>query len=371
MSVRKSKTFLGDLHLGVRRAEHTISKSQAALAQYLFDLAVEIAQEAKERLSPVYQAGDMFDRHSNKESVVLQGMKLAALLERAMGGNHDQLNIAGAIGSLHLVKEAMGEKGQGSVIILNDDMSQPYAFTEVTPGPVKATSITIVPHALTQDLFEQSLREAVRQAEENEGCFKILMLHCNVGDNFGHTEAEGSTLSLTVALQKEMEETFDLILVGHEHEPDHRSEKTIILGNIFPLSFGEISDRYVWDLDLTTFELTQTPIFVASEQYMRLDVEIALNGNAVIGQKVQLLEIVGSIKAIDYPALSRAIQGLWHDNDGLLALKNSVDVERSGKAEKSQQETFIPKSLRETVAESIQKTPYADAYAEIEAEVER
>lgn len=368
------RLFITDPHLGVKRTQHTTQASRKRLQQHIYEKTVSVIEEAKAQGYRVYILGDLFDLENNPEEIVAQGIHVAQLADRVEGGNHDQKNDVSAYCSLHLVREALRVHDDDPKIVMNPNPSEPYCFSEVSP--CDKTVLTFVPHCLTQDLFIESLHQAVlsNQTEApGDGWNRVLCLHCNVGNGFGHVEGQGSALWLTDELRDEMEEMFDHIIVGHDHHP-RQDGKLTILGNVYPISFGEIENRYSWILDSMTHEITKHELLFEVEYgYHILNVEHLLEmvdaDDLSLG--AQLVEITGEIKAHDYPALARAIQKLWKANeDTLFAVKNSVVVDKPGAAERDKSKAFAPKSLPELVRDAISETPFKTEYETLVSEVE-
>lgn len=363
--------FFTDIHLGVSRAANTSSRSKLALQAHLYELAQDIVAKGLRAGARIFNLGDMFDRHSNKEPIVLQGLKVARSCDRVLAGNHDQINIVGSMGSLALVREALMEENPNDPrIIINPDPTQPYAFTEFNVAD--RVSMSFVPHCYTQELFEQSIEIAIADAHDSaqEGSFKILCLHCNIGD-FGHSEPEASTLCLTELLQDVVAESFDLILVGHEHTPAtlHKG-KIVVLGNTHPVSFGEIADRFIYWFDTTTRTLNKEQIFKASDEYQIISAEDLIEAEGQIDTPSSMIDITGLLKPQEWPKLSRALQNFWRRNEeNVFAVRNQAEVDKPDSVKRTKA-GYIPRTLPEVVADEIKDTPFQKEYDELAAEVQ-
>lgn len=359
--------FFTDVHLGLRRSSHTSAKSLIALQDHIFETAYHLVQREKESGARVFNLGDLFDRHSNEERIIRQGGRIARLTDRTLGGNHDMINIVDAVGSLTVVRDFLDD-GDGPRVVMAPDPGKPYSYTEVNVQD--GVTVTFVPHVLTQEVFERSLVEACDLAKhENKKLYNILCLHCNVGDMFHAAEAEGSSLCLTTELERMVCGAFDLVLLGHDHHPRVLNKgKLVVLGNLYPVTFGEIEDRFVWHFDTVTKKLEREQVFDASTQYGRFEVDVLLETDD-FEEEVELLEIIGTIQPHNFPALTRAIQKLWKTNPGLFAIKNSVEIDRPESAKKDRTPDFIPRTLRERVGEAVVEAGYSQEYAELVREV--
>lgn len=358
--------FCTDFHLGVKSASHTTIRSQNSLQKHIYEKGLEIVTSARESGARVYNLGDMFHRHSNKEPIVLQGLNIARQCHRILAGNHDVLNIAGTVGSLRLVGEALrDEDPENPRVVIAPDQSEPYCYTEVNLD--ETTSITFVPHCLTQELFEASVQLAMDDQLDNEECFSILCLHCNVNDNFGHLEEEGATLCLTEAMQKKVLERFNLVLVGHEHKPQvlHKG-RLQVLGNLFPVSFGEIEDRYVYWFDTKTKKLTKERIFDTENESMQITHAELLDCKGEMEVTHSLVEITGNVTPHEYPELARAIKKFWDTNEEtLFAVRNMVEIDKPSAAKKKTKDGYVPRTLQDVVKEEADTAGFGAEYEEL------
>lgn len=355
----KNILWFTDPHLGVRRSSHTSAKSQLLFQQHLFDLSMDIVTDIAAKHEAVsFCAGDLFDRFANPESIIAQGIEVAKKCVAVLEGNHDRKNNTEVVGSLDLVAQA------GAEIVRNEEPSKPF-FKAMTVG--NKVTLFFIPHCFTQSIFEQSIKFAIQQfTPAQKKAKRVLVLHCNSKPWNGEVQLEGCTLGLTEELTDLIVKHFDLCLLGHEHIPQSlRGGKIRVLGNIFPLGFGEIADRFVYVMDLDTLAMKPIKVFDAKEGACQINVDELLNFNGEMNVGQGLVEIVGEIRSEDYPQLSRALMTFWKANDGsLLAVKNSVVVLKSATASPSKQ-AISSRSLPEVVEEEVGKTDLADTYREV------
>lgn len=308
--------FSTDLHIGFRPKSNVTTASAAAYQQTVYENALEFSEFcAKSKAS--FILGDLFDKFSNSERIIAQGMDVVSPYSGVMTGNHDIKNIEGSVSSAQLLAST------GKMFYTHGTEPQ-FVLYEV-----EDTDFYFCCHYYTQDLFEQAVNQAVEKAKA-QGRKSVLMLHANVGDGYtGEVHGEDCTLFLTEALQKKVMSAFDLILVGHEHNKrvvtrKNAKGKIVILGNHFPLSFGEMVNKYVHTLDLATMELTEHLVWDASREYLEL------SASEVIGKDVevpcQFAEIVGNIAPEQKPLLAKAITTIWKNSPRLLALRNKTEV---------------------------------------------
>ncbi len=351
-----------DPHLGLRRASHTTTRSQRLLRDRLFEQCEEVIRHRDELICEnpdvwTVCAGDMFDQFSNDEETIEQGAKIAESCDIVLAGNHDESNRTDVIGSLRLIWNITK-----SSILLSPDQSKPYA--EVAKPPYSnEVAIICVPHCLNQELFEQSIAIAVQKHEELATVQrKLLLLHCNLGSGYGRLEDASSSLYLTPELQERVA-CFDHVIVGHEHEIKQIGNIKV-LGNTYPVSFGEISDRFFYVYDTDTNEFEQHLLFSAEREYGQLEAVELLESEGKISTSKFLVEITGTIKQSEHAALARATANFWKTNDHLYAVKKSVEVEKLGEVN-ARKHDVEARTLPEIVKAAVSEAGFAAEFDEL------
>lgn len=357
--------FFSDPHLGVQRTSNTTTRSAAALREVVYDRTVEIIGSF-EYCHGVYCLGDLFDTPSNNENTIMQGYSVLSGITGCIAGNHDIVNRAGAVSSLQLLKEIFAGTNEFK-IILNSDLGSPYTCVIAHDN----LGLTLVPHAMTQKLFCESLDIALNATTANPG-YRVLGLHCNVGvPGYADPTDDGTTLFLTQDYQERLLNVYDRILVGHEHVPHSFHQGRLqILGNVFPLGFGEIANRYRYVLDTETCELEAIETFNSDEHYLELPVGDLLASNGEYESSASLVQITGLIKHTEYADLARSLAKFWKLNDNVLMVKNAVQIEDVGKPGKKGAQGFIPRTLPELVDEAVANTSFKPEYDESVAAAE-
>lgn len=363
--------FFTDPHIGVRRASHTTTASQEKMRQFIFDEVVSMLDKNRGEMSAddiTVCLGDLFDLYSNKEDTLKQGVVVASRCDYVLAGNHDLRNNVDTVSSLQLLQhmeiqdDSAVDSEKSKFIISPNGASPYYRNVEVC----EELALSFIPHCFTQEIFEKSLDEAISNRPKT---FTILCLHCNVSEGFGHSEADATALYLTDEMQKKIRKHFDLCLVGHEHEPKE-DKRIVTLGNFFPVSFGEIGNRYVYWFDTETKQLTKDAIFGTDEQYASFSVYEFLSSGGDIETGVPMVEIVGDITAAEYPDLSRALMKFWKiNNETLFAVKNSVSVERPEAVKKNDKGSRM--SLPELIKASASKAGFDEELNALTSEIER
>ena len=350
VSPRREFSIFTDPHLGLKRSTNTTQKSQELLREHLYELALELSTR-----HGAICVGDLFDKSENSEETILQGIKVSSQCNYVLAGNHDIKNIAGSVTSFDVVDAALAD----CTMIKNPDLSKPYIYTR--------GGFTFIPHCLTQDIFEACVREAcdAPYPDPEESPTLALFLHCNVGDGFGEVDGEGSCLWLTSELQALVVERFDFVLVGHEHTPKTLHDgKLVILGNTFPLSFGEISDRYYYTLDTDKKTLERTLSVRATDIFEEIPVELLFSAKGAYETNKVLIDIVGEINFNESSEYARYISTFWKTNPHLLMVRKSVEVRNMGKLVR---ECKIDKrGLVEVIREQLGERGFASEMSELE-----
>jgi len=316
-----------DPHFGLRRLSGTTSATQDQFENLLAEKAEAAVRLLKEHgAEETYCLGDLFDKFSNSEKVIKRAGKLLNEIDFVLAGNHDISNVVGRISSLHLLKEL----NSGSCVI------------DISPDPslpcfgVRGNFFS-VPHCISGKVFEDSIKLACEVASKVEGNV-YLLLHCNassaeLGTGFGGAGPSETELWLTPELQEICEEVFTRVFIGHEHEPKYyrkgelttlKDAKIVILGNTFPLSFGEISDRYVYLLDTETNEITKVRSVDSREVLTVADVSEISESLEVT---TPFLKIIGDLSYADAPKFGAQLYKMFKNNPGLFVIGKYYEEE--------------------------------------------
>ena len=296
-------TLFTDPHLGTSRAAHTTRESSKRLTQALYQQALEVASSTDITVC----LGDLFDRSQNSEDILVQGFEVASRCKWTLAGNHDSTNRADTVTSLDALQK------MGCSIVASKDLSTAYFLAD---GP-----IYFVPHHASQALFERALKDAgAHAAEHREGLASFLMLHCNYDCGFA---TEDDTLNLSPEVAERLGNAFDLILLGHEHQPNtHLGGRVVILGNTHPTSFSDISDKFMYHLNAETAELTKTCIWSKATSFA----EVRMGTELPDLSEVQFVDVTGIADAAGALEVAEFIQAIWKAGPELLAVRNSVQI---------------------------------------------
>lgn len=302
--------FTTDFHIGFRPKSHVTQKSALAYQGAVLSTALACNEEpADHRIN----LGDLFDKYSNPESVILDAREVVKDYDWVLSGNHDVRNIEGSVSSLDVL-----EHSGVNVAFTHQEANWETRW-------VGGVTFHALCHYYSQGEFEAAVRSVCQHVKAGSD---VLLLHCNVGDGHGNeVEADQSSLYLTSELQDLVSKTFRWVLVGHEHVRRVVKPNLIILGNHFPLSFGEIGEKYIHVLDTETMELEAKTIY--NEPKVMIDAQdlIRCEGVVNLSNETDFVEITGTIQPDERPELSRALICLWRNNtDQLLAVRNNVEV---------------------------------------------
>lgn len=294
--------LFSDPHLGTKRAAHTTAES----AQRLKDMLYTNALGASRPLNSLC-LGDLFDRAYNDEVTLVQGYQIAHRCEYLLSGNHDETNRQGATTSLHALKE------MGAPIVSCEDLSTPYfdQFKE----------FWMVPHHASQENFDLALQDAAGSTEAfPERKHKYLLLHCNYNCPF---DTEDSTLNLSPEMAEYLLQHFTRIFIGHEHNSKTLfGDRLVIMGNTHPTSFSDISDKFRWELDATTNELT--PIRIWQENHCYREINFGDPVPDLSG--VQFVDVIGAEAVENGVEVAEYVRSIWNTSNTLIAVRNNVQI---------------------------------------------
>jgi len=308
-------TFFTDPHIGLKRTANTTPTSRAQLRQNIALTAFDVVSNATGK---VVCLGDLFDNYSNTEDDILTGRSIASMCDLVLGGNHDVTQDVTKVGSLELVSRTINSTATKIVLPRFNEVVVEQFYSEADKF-----SIAAVPHHTTQELFEKALQAALdtdRFSSVTPGDMaEILILHCNYESPHELTE---TSLNLTKSWAERLLERFDYILLGHEHNPrDLFDGRLIILGNTFPTSFSDISDKRI--LHFEDGEMRSEWIWSEANRAMTCDAIDIPEGHI---DPVQFLEVEGEVEHGQLAFIAKSIGALWRNNPQLLAVKSSVKV---------------------------------------------
>lgn len=314
--------FFSDPHLGVSRSAHTTAQSRAKLKGKVFDHLTGALYPLQ---GEKFCLGDLFDKESNDEATILQGLEIAGMCRAVLAGNHDLPNREGKASSMELVDVALRRSETFSPVVMAKAGEAGHEFMHT-----RDAWLYLVPHVTSQDLFDQSLASAEKEAGADKGLARILCLHCNYDSHF--TEGSDASLNLTKERAAELLNTFDFILLGHEHQP--RTDfggRLIVLGNTHASSFADISHKYVWKFEDGKFD--RHMVWSATKHHAGIGWETLLTATDVNWSQAQFITVEGTAPASRMPEIAEAVAKLWQQAPDALMIRNAVEVEEEQQAE--------------------------------------
>lgn len=353
--------IFSDPHIGLQRRSGMTASTSNAFKKLLVDVAVNRASTLASSCGFVACLGDLFDTFSNAEEDILSASRVTGYCDMVLAGNHDVANVVGKKSSLELLDKLGSNSGK---IVMSPDPSTPFVHSRSLPGCI----VVAIPHCLSQKIFEESIDIAIKKVEE-EGQDKkaYLFLHCNVRDPIG--EKSEATLYLTDLLKEKTEASFTLTFVGHEHDPVYlrgskkvpiERAKTIVVGNTFPVSFGELGNRALYYLDSSTGKVEVEEIDLQSS-YTTLQVEEVLSLKEIKTMPT-FVRVEGTV-AYDQAAKFRASLYKLKTCDGVLLIKNDAVIEGPTKKSLSV-ENAKTKTVSEILEELALKAGFSDLMKE-------
>lgn len=328
---KKGIVFFTDPHMGLNRARNTTPASMVKLRNSIRSQVENVLQNSDEYF--MVCLGDWFDNYSNSETVLKESVPLLKQVDLVISGNHDQVNVKERVGSLELLSSFMDEFD-----CPYNDVGENHVFSfDLNDAGAR---LVVVPHCSTQELFDSALDTAVmhvREGSSNASLAWFLLLHCNYDNRFA--EKDQNSLNLTKQQAARLLETFDYVMLGHEHQPREDFDgRLIVLGNTHPTGFADVSDKRIAVFENGKLEFRS--IWCAQDGYREVDYrEIADSYNE------QFIRITGTAKASLLPEITKAAKAVQNNSPNLLALKLDVvyeDMPRvASKVEHGERKTLL------------------------------
>lgn len=247
-----------DPHIGVSRKANTTRESSDRLKKKVFQVVNDLLSWPEYRMFTKICCGDLFDKFHNDEEAFLQGYEIASKTGIVLAGNHDMqkdLTLTSSLDALDKIFEALRDAAYPAPKILRHQ--------NVGIHSVVLHNHRFIPHRPTQEEFEKCLRDLPATTEPD-----YLYLHCSYERDFGNDyTGEESSLNLTDEMAtKVLEKGYRRIFLGHEHKPaEYLDGRVIIVGNTYPTSFGDLSDKRFILLDTETDIVQSVPLFSVND----------------------------------------------------------------------------------------------------------
>jgi len=300
--------FSSDWHLGLLRQANTTAASRLAWQGRMREQVLSLPS------GPHVCAGDVFDKYSNPEHILDLARAPLSKVTRCLAGNHDVVADTSKMGSLELMqynKSGMAKAGVGE--------------SSWNCWGLPAVNVWMVPHHATDKLFQNALDSVERECSQKKN--SLLVLHCNY--SAPEVRAHDNALNLTAARAEELLDTFDYILIGHEHTSGgHFDGRLRVLGSLFPTDFGNMTSKYYTLFDMETGEMEKVLCWNAGEGLVRMDLaHIGLDAPPVTGA-TDFIDITGTCSREAAGDVAKMVKVLWAEYPHLLGIRNAVTIER-------------------------------------------
>ncbi len=317
-----------DPHLGKVLSANTTLESRKRLQNDLYSHVKGIMQT--EGVGEWFCLGDLLDKYQNTEATFLQALDISSRLELLMAGNHDVVNDVTRIGTmqtLQAVLPAMRATSDG------DSRIRRVAFNESGWSLTERDncSFFVVPHHSRDELFEEAIAGAEDTAGQDRGeKTTFLLLHCNYDMEFACNDV---TLNLSRQRASKLLDTFDFILIGHDHRPkEDFNGRVIVLGNTHPTGFGDISDKRIAIVDSETGTLSFESVWQQIDGYAKLEAQdlLGLDLTQDVHLTGQFIDIVGTLEADQAMDFAKAMKKLWGADRTPYAIRANVHLAKAG-----------------------------------------
>jgi len=332
--------FIGDIHIGKRPSHSTRASAQ----RHKLKVDKVIAEVCDSKADLTIQLGDLFDSYQVTNNDLLRALPLINKVDMLVRGNHDFSHNSFNVSAL----DDLGKiRGPRATIV---HQPQVFAYGKETPFYVH-----VVPYMPTQTEFI----EALAKLKPEDGGVNILCLHTNMyAEGFNTSEVENN---LSEEHAKSLCEVFDLVISGHEHN-GCKKHGVYMSGCLFPMTFGDISDKYVLDFDTATKEVTPVPVWCKDGHYSTKD-SVALTGAGYVrldpveflavpvNHGYDFIEIYGELQTTQILPLVKHMNVLLAESD-VSSIKNGIKVIREntnteGSENSVSWEEFVEQSLTE------------------------
>lgn len=289
--------IINDLHIGTKRQAGTTPASQAGLREYIYSEFERLLQIETDHVCVL---GDLFDgfnvetadvirTYNLLNNAVARGRRLTLVM-----GNHDASAKGDKVSSFHLLAHFLCASSKNVKVVDHSN-----GLTNVDGNHLDR--VFALSHCLNHDLFNLEIAKAV----EMDGEHRVLLLHCNVKNEF----AQHSDHSLDLGdeqLGALMRAGWTLV-VGHEHQARTlRSGRVIIPGNQIVTSVADVlgSDKkfYTTITDkVERHEWLNVPDIYAEVDWTNLDdapekAFLRVTGNATAEQAADVVAAVAKLR---------------------------------------------------------------------------
>jgi hypothetical protein len=334
-------TYLTDSHLGINRSTHTTASSARLYRKAVYEQTMRIVKSAREDF--IVHGGDLFDRHSNTEETIEQGLNVLEKVNLCIAGNHDVKNIANSVSSLSLCSSWLDRiKDRVNPVIFS-----PESFSSTS----LPAAVLVIPHCWTQELFIRAIKEEVpRHVYSYPNKPRVVFLHCNYGAPETWLASE-TTLNLDEETAEWiLAQGINRIIIGHEHSPRVALGSQVILpGSTFPTAFDNMEDKFIWQFS-GDGEESLVKVWDKTTSYRKLDASELPTG---FSSDIQFLELEGEVPAVGMLNFMKAVSSCWEKSPNLLAVKMSVKSDGKMFSRDISESTPTILGLRERISQDL------------------
>ena len=300
--MKKDLMFFTDPHIGKVLVSNTTPASRKRLTARLTESAVEQTNSQKNKGGQSVCGGDLFDKFDNPASVVRDGIRVASKCALVLGGNHDVENSAGSYSSLNLVDDT-----------LNSDLCSPvvmptYNEKSCHRTTVKGVRIDSVPHHSTQQLFDETLKSLLENPKSTVPM--VLLLHCNYDCDMATND---TSLNLTRDVAAQLLNTYDYILIGHDHNPKKDFDgRLIVMGSIHPTCFGDCHvDHKIYGFSVGDDSITEEVVWSAADKYAEYETDDDISLWEPLPEGYEFVRVTGQMTPEQVPQLAKWVRDAW------------------------------------------------------------
>jgi len=310
--------FIGDIHLGKRPSHSTRASAQ----RHKEKVDKVIRQVCDNDADLVIQLGDLFDSYQATNNDMVRAAYLHQHTDLMVKGNHDHSHSSFNISALEDLEKL---QKHGAHII-----TKPAVHTFGVEMPYY---VHVVPYMPTQTEFIRALA----LLEPKPDGVNILCLHTNMyAEGFNTSEVENN---LTEEHALALGDHFDLIISGHEHNGCQK-HGVYMVGCLYPMTFGDMSDKYVLDFDTATKEVTAVPVWTMGGSYPTTDSLVPLGAGYArldpeeflgvpVNHDYDFIEIYGELQTTQILPLVKHMNTLLAESN-VSSIKNGIKVIREG-----------------------------------------
>lgn len=310
-------SFIGDVHLGYQRKSFTSVRGRELYKQAIVqNIMKAIGVPAGYKV----QCGDLFDKYTNSDETLREGIDASIGMGMVLVGNHDVSNTLDHLSTMSMCRSIVNQiRYNVTTFMFPSGIPKSDLLTVQEDLSGKCVHLHVVPYCYNQDLFEKTLRDAYDKSIKGEP--NILVLHTNYALGYETTD---TTNNLTQDMAESLLEKFDYIISGHEHNySTHLKGRLIMTGSVFPLSTAELENKYVHIFDTETGKFEKELIWEAGKSSSSYDIKELPE---TLPQGTQFATITGKASPEEIAEGFKTVSKWWKECETLLICKPTYEV---------------------------------------------